>query len=364
MALPFFYIEAIDTAQQLVTLNEETSKHVVQVLRMQVGEQLNLTDGKGNLLTAQISDAHKKQCVVKIQTTSFTPQAPRKTTIAVSLVKNASRFEWFLEKATEIGITEIIPLLCDRTERQHFRYDRMKGILVSAMLQSQQTWMPVLHEPMKFENQHAYFGPVESIPKKEEIEKVFSDSNYEIKHHNNIAEVAANLLNDEKIIAWFQGRSESGPRALGNRSILVRPDRKGIKDFLNANIKFRESFRPYGCSVLFEEAHRYFEVNQNFNNPYMSYAIKVRSNFKELLKDVSHVDGTSRMQTVRPGQNQLFYNLLKEFGKLSGLYCLLNTSLNVMDEPILETVEDAKRFLDNSEVDYLIIDQFCIKRLK
>lgn len=152
MALPFFYIEAIDTAQQLVTLNEETSKHVVQVLRMQVGEQLNLTDGKGNLLTAQISDAHKKQCVVKIQTTSFTPQAPRKTTIAVSLVKNASRFEWFLEKATEIGISEIIPLLCDRTERQHFRYDRMKGILVSAMLQSQQTWMPVLHEPMKFEN--------------------------------------------------------------------------------------------------------------------------------------------------------------------------------------------------------------------
>lgn len=152
MALPFFYIESFDASQQLITLNDETSKHVVQVLRMQAGEQLNLTDGKGNLLTAQISDAHKKHCVVKIQATSFTPQASRKITIAVSLVKNASRFEWFLEKATEIGITEIIPLLCDRTERQHFRYDRMKGILVSAMLQSQQTWMPVLHEPMKFEN--------------------------------------------------------------------------------------------------------------------------------------------------------------------------------------------------------------------
>ncbi len=152
MALPFFYIESFDASQQLITLNEETSKHVVQVLRMQVGEQLNLTDGKGSLLTAAISDAHKKHCVVQVKAVSCTQQAARKTTVAVSLVKNASRFEWFLEKATEIGVTEIIPLLCERTERQHFRYDRMKGIIVSAMLQSQQTWMPVLHEPIKFEN--------------------------------------------------------------------------------------------------------------------------------------------------------------------------------------------------------------------
>ena len=165
MALPFFYIESFDASQQLLTLNEETSKHVVQVLRMQAGEQLNLTDGKGNLLTAQITDAHKKHCVVKIQTTNFTPQAPRKTRIAVSLVKNASRFEWFLEKATEIGITEIIPLLCDRTERQHFRYDRMKGILVSAMLQSQQTWIPVLHEPTKFEEALRLTHPSDEVLK-------------------------------------------------------------------------------------------------------------------------------------------------------------------------------------------------------
>ena len=152
MALPFFYIESFDAPQQLITLNEETSKHVVQVLRMQAGEQLNLTDGKGNLLTAAITDAHKKNCVVRKQAASYSPQAARKVTLAVSLVKNTSRFEWFLEKATEIGVTEIIPLLCERTERQHFRYDRMKGIVVSAMLQSRQTWLPVLHDPVKFEN--------------------------------------------------------------------------------------------------------------------------------------------------------------------------------------------------------------------
>lgn len=152
MALPFFYLESFDASQQLITLNEETSKHVVQVLRMKEGESLQLTDGKGNFLLATITDAHKKHCTVQIQSTSYKPQAARKITIAISLVKNANRFEWFLEKATEIGVAEIIPLLCERTERQHFRFDRMKGILVSAMLQSQQTWLPVLHEPVKFEN--------------------------------------------------------------------------------------------------------------------------------------------------------------------------------------------------------------------
>ena len=152
MALPFFYKEDITTNAKEVTLDEDTSKHVVQVLRMQNGEQLQLTDGKGNLFTAEITDAHKKHCTVKIITTTNQQRSTNNTTIAISLVKNNSRFEWFLEKATEIGVTEIIPLLCQRTEKQHFRYDRMKTILVSAMLQSQQTWLPILHEPVKFEN--------------------------------------------------------------------------------------------------------------------------------------------------------------------------------------------------------------------
>ncbi|WP_407526268.1 16S rRNA (uracil(1498)-N(3))-methyltransferase [Lacibacter sp. MH-610] len=152
MALPIFFIDAFDTGTSLITLNEETSKHVVQVLRMQAGEQLNLTDGKGYLITAEITEAHKKQCAVKIQSTIFKAQGSSKTTIAISLIKNASRFEWFLEKATEIGVNEIVPLICERTERQHFRYERMKGILVSAMLQSQQVWLPVLREPVRYED--------------------------------------------------------------------------------------------------------------------------------------------------------------------------------------------------------------------
>ena len=152
MSYPFFYIGDLDASSTIITLNEETSKHVVQVLRMKEGEELNLTDGKGNLLTAEITNAHKRNCAVRVKATSYKPQNERKVSIAISLVKNASRFEWFLEKATEIGVTEIIPLLCERTERQHFRYDRMKGILMSAMLQSQQTWLPLLHEPTKLDD--------------------------------------------------------------------------------------------------------------------------------------------------------------------------------------------------------------------
>src|SRR5258705_1682530 len=148
MSLPFFYIEHFEQGQKEIVLDEDNSKHIVQVLRIKEGEKLNLTDGKGNLIEAEIVDDHKKHCAVKIIDSRFTPQASRKITIGISLLKNSSRFEWFLEKATEIGITEIIPLICDRTEKQKFREDRLQSILLSAMLQSQQFWLPVLHKPI------------------------------------------------------------------------------------------------------------------------------------------------------------------------------------------------------------------------
>ncbi len=149
MALPFFYIAAYNNESHLI-LQEETSKHIVQVLRMGVGEQLNLTDGKGNLLTCEITDAHKKHCGVLITKVVYQEKTKAKVSIAISLLKNADRFEWFLEKATEIGVSEITPLLCERTEKEKFRYDRMLGICVSAMLQSQQCWLPLLHEPLAY----------------------------------------------------------------------------------------------------------------------------------------------------------------------------------------------------------------------
>lgn len=148
MALPFFFVEQL--VESLITLNEETSKHIVQVLRMEIGEQIQLTDGKGALATAIITDNNRKRCQVQIiQTSNIKPPASN-ITIAISPVKNSSRFEWFLEKATEIGVNEIIPITCSRTEKQHFKFERMQSILISAMLQSQQVWLPELQQPIKF----------------------------------------------------------------------------------------------------------------------------------------------------------------------------------------------------------------------
>lgn len=150
MALPLFFTETYTEGQTVLELDETNSRHIVQVLRMQEGEALELTDGKGHQLLAEIETAHKKHCTVTIKQVQFHPAPERKTAIAIALLKNASRFEWFLEKATEIGISAIFPLKTERTEKQHFRLDRMEGILISALLQSRQFWLPELHEPMLF----------------------------------------------------------------------------------------------------------------------------------------------------------------------------------------------------------------------
>ena len=150
MALSFFYVKDL-TGTSLV-LDEDTSRHITGVLRMKVGEPILLTNGKGTKAQATITDDHRKRCAVRIDATEVEAKKTPQVCIAISLVKNAARFEWFLEKATEIGVSEIIPLLCERTEKEKFRHDRMQAILVSAMLQSQQCWLPILHEPTPYKD--------------------------------------------------------------------------------------------------------------------------------------------------------------------------------------------------------------------
>ena len=149
MQLPFFYEEIIPESS-LMIMSEESSRHMVQVLRMKETDRIQITNGKGTLLTAEITSAHKKKTEVRIEKKETFPAKLPKVAIAVSLLKNTGRFEWFLEKSTEIGVGEIIPLLCNRTEKNHFREDRMRTILVSALLQSRQVWLPELRTPEKY----------------------------------------------------------------------------------------------------------------------------------------------------------------------------------------------------------------------
>lgn len=148
MSLPYFFIDQLQHTP--INLDEDTSKHMISVLRMQKGNEILLTDGKGTKARSVIIDDNRKKCKVEIISKETIDKPGRKVTIAVSIIKNSSRFEWFLEKATELGVNEIIPLICERTEKQKFRFERMKQITISAMLQSQQCWLPVLHEPTEF----------------------------------------------------------------------------------------------------------------------------------------------------------------------------------------------------------------------
>jgi 16S rRNA (uracil1498-N3)-methyltransferase len=149
--IPYFYFPDLNQSTGLTKMDEEMRRHVVTVLRMEVGEKIMLMDGVGNVAEVDIIEASKKSLLVSINNKNFYPPPSQKLVLAISTLKNASRFEWMLEKVTEIGITEIIPLISERTERVHFKEDRLKQIIVSACLQSKQCWMPILREPQKLQ---------------------------------------------------------------------------------------------------------------------------------------------------------------------------------------------------------------------
>jgi carbamoyltransferase len=170
--------------------------------------------------------------------------------------------------------------------------------------------------------------------------------------------VAARMVADGLIIAWFQGRAEFGPRALGNRSILADPRGKDMKDVLNAKVKFREVFRPYAPSVLEESCGKYF--GSPVPSPYMLRAYPTLPELIDKLPAITHVDGTARVQTVSEQQNPRYYRLIKEFGRLTGIDCVLNTSFNIRGEPIINTVDEAIKCLMTTGLDALFVEDFLV----
>ena len=237
-----------------------------------------------------------------------------------------------------------------------------EGIALGCVVKLAHDRKEIEFKAKRIETIHPYLGPIQNDVElqKVRIPEVFKE--YKVEELENTISVAAKLLQDNKIVAWMQGRSEVGPRALGNRSILSRPDIPNLKLFLNNHIKYREKFRPYGASVLKELAPIYFEVEENFHSPFMTFCAQVKEEYKKTLSGVTHVDGTCRLQTLSPEQNLLYYNLIKECERTFGLGILLNTSLNTMGEPIVETLEDAKKFFEESEVKYFIIGNFLIRK--
>ena len=149
MSLPLFYEPELPENNHGFQLSEASAHHCVQVLRKVAGDSIELTDGKGNACLATLLSVNKKQTLVTTQSFQKSPVPPTQLTLCISLLKNSQRLEWLLEKVTEMGVAEIQPILCERTEHTRFRRDRMEGILIAAMIQSKQHYLPVLHDPIR-----------------------------------------------------------------------------------------------------------------------------------------------------------------------------------------------------------------------
>ena len=207
-----------------------------------------------------------------------------------------------------------------------------------------------------------YVGPSYS---NDEI-KLFLDKNviqYKFLETNSLLETTAKLISEQNVVGWFQGKMEWGPRALGNRSILADPRTKEMKYILNEKIKHRESFRPFAPSILEEFTSDYFEfASGRFSEilPYMLLVARVKKPDK--IPAVTHVDGTGRLQTVSRNINPLYYDLINKFFKITNVPVVVNTSMNVRGEPIVNTPQHALNMLTKTDMDYLVIGNYIIQR--
>ncbi len=221
------------------------------------------------------------------------------------------------------------------------------------------TYNKIYGNRRKYIMKDVYLGPSFS---ESEIKNFLENNNivYQKLSTKKLLEEVANLISNNKIVGWFQGRMEFGPRALGNRSILANPKNPRMKDILNKKVKHREPFRPFAPSILTEDAKSY--LVGAIDSPFMILAFKVK---KDKIKDIisaTHVDGTCRPQTVSRKRNKLYHDLIKEFKKITGVPVVINTSFNVRGEPIVCTPEDAYNCFKNTGIDYLIMGDCVISK--
>jgi len=221
--------------------------------------------------------------------------------------------------------------------------------------------LAIQKNPRSFEMKHAFLGrPYRDGEVDAAVSKPLTRLQASARRSDNICAEAAKLLSEGNVFGWFQGRSEFGPRALGHRSILADPRQAEMKDKLNKRVKHRQAFRPFAPIVLAERAHEIFDGDQD--SPFMLLAKNVKPEWRDRIPAVVHIDGTARVQMVRPEHSERLYQLLKEFDALTGVPVLVNTSFNVKGEPIVETPQDALNCFLSTGIDYLAMHDLLIEK--
>ena len=215
----------------------------------------------------------------------------------------------------------------------------------------------VENETAKMVRENIYSGP--QYQNSEIVEFLNSENiSYESLDRESLLKKTAKLISEDKIVGWYQGKMEWGPRALGNRSILANPQNPKMKDILNEKIKHRESFRPFAPAIMEEFSSQYFELK--IPSPYMLLVSPVK--LPEKIPAVTHVDGTGRLQTVSKDSNPLFYDLIREFYNITKIPVVINTSMNVMGEPIVNTPKEAYNMILKTDMDYIVLGNNLISR--
>lgn len=210
----------------------------------------------------------------------------------------------------------------------------------------------------RFHMNHAYWGPDYS---EKELQSAARSTRFPTISYGDkeLLEHVADLIAEGKVVAWYQGRSEWGPRALGNRSILANPSIPNMKDVINAKIKKRESFRPFAPTVLEEYVDTYFE--QNIRSPFMMHVVKIKPEWRDKLPAITHVDGTGRLQSIERSSNPRYYDLIKRFSEKTGIAVVLNTSFNE-NEPIIDTPTQAVDCFLRTDMDVLVLGNNVIEK--
>jgi carbamoyltransferase len=252
----------------------------------------------------------------------------------------------------------------DRTPFQEVYIQAAAGDAGGALGAAYYVWHQVLNKPRKFVMEHVYWGPEFS---EAEINQELTLRELELKgckvekieDKEKLCRRTAEEIVNGKVVGWFQGRMEWGPRALGNRSIVVDPRREGMKDVLNARIKRREPFRPFAPSILLEKTGEYFE--KDYPDPFMIKVYPIKPEKRAVIPAVTHVDGTGRLQTVRREDNPLYWQLIKEFENLTGVPVVLNTSFNE-NEPIVCTPKEALDCFLRTKMDVLVLGSYVVTR--
>ena len=223
----------------------------------------------------------------------------------------------------------------------------------------------VLGKPRTFVMEHAYWGKEYGAA---EVETLLRDHGVAYQHFEDdekLIDRVVDRLRQGRVVGWFQGRFEWGPRALGNRSILADPRRPEMKDIVNTKIKFREPYRPFAPSVLLERAGDFFELpepGRHYPARFMLYVVDVREDKRDVVPATTHVDGTGRLQTVAREIAPRYYRLIERFGEATGVPVLLNTSFNLKGEPIVNTPQNALNTFAKSEMDVLVLDRCMIEK--